>query len=60
MSGYVRQVEFEDGSLWIPSRESLEKSSLTAATPVSVEEQRLSALYRDQGLDALVSDLGKF
>lgn len=60
MSGYVRQVEFEDGSLWIPSRASLEKSSLTAATPVSVEEQRLSALYRDQGLDALVSDLSKF
>ncbi len=59
MSGYVSQVQFEDGTFWIPSRDDIRHPSLRA-TPVSAEEQRLSDLYRRKGLDALIKELSKF
>jgi hypothetical protein len=51
MSGFVSQVEFADGSFWIPARNAL------APSP---EEQRLADLYRRHGLPALLSELKKF
>jgi len=60
MSGYVRNVEFEDGSVWIPTRRDLESSSLDRATPVSVEEQRLTQIYGRQGVGAVIAELAQF
>ena len=51
MTGFVSQVEFADGSIWIPSR--------TALAP-SPEEQRLADLYRRRGLAVLVNELKKY
>jgi hypothetical protein len=58
MSGFVSQVQFADGKIWIPSRKDL--GSLLNILPPSPEEQRLTELYRTKGLQALVAELGKF
>jgi hypothetical protein len=60
MSGFISQVEFADGSLWIPSRKALGEGSLLGILPASPEEQRLGELYRNKGLQALAEELGKF
>ncbi len=60
MRGYLSQVEFADGSMWIPTRQGLRNSDLLRVLPVSPEEQRLSELYRSKGLKALLEELGKF
>lgn len=60
MSGYVRRVEFSDGTLWMPSRSALDKAELLDVEPLSNEEQRLAAVYRSQGLQGLIDELGKF
>jgi hypothetical protein len=60
MSGYFKQVEFEDGSVWIPARQDLARSDLAETIPVSAEEQRLSDIYRTKGLKALVEELRRF
>jgi len=59
MSGFVSQVEFADGTIWIPSRRAL-GDRLLGIVPASPEEQRLAGLYRSKGLQALVEELGKF
>lgn len=53
LTGFVRQVEFADGKLWIPAREELEAAGLGGVLP-SPEEQRLVELYRRQGLGAVI------
>jgi hypothetical protein len=60
MSAYFRQVQFEDGSVWIPARQDLARSELTESIPVSAEEQRLSDIYRVKGLKALIEELRRF
>jgi hypothetical protein len=60
MSGYVRQVEFADGSVWTPSLQALETAGLREVEPVSAEEQRLAEIYRQKGLDALAAELRRF
>jgi hypothetical protein len=60
MTGFVSQVEFADGRIWIPSRKDLSEGSLLGIVPVSAEEQRLSEIYRTKGLQALIEELGKF
>lgn len=57
MTGFVSQVEFADGTLWIPSRAALADPRLSAALPPSPEQQRLADLYRRKGLAALVNEL---
>ena len=59
MRGFIAQVQFEDGSIWIPSRENLRQANLLALLPASPEEQRLTDLYRRRGLDALIADLNR-
>jgi len=60
MGAYVRQVQFADGEYWIPSREALADAGLLDAVPVSAEEQRLSEIYRKQGIASLVEELSRF
>lgn len=60
MAGYVSQVEFADGAVWIPDRVSLENASLLSIVAPSPEEQRLTDMYRHKGLAALVEELRKF
>jgi len=60
LSGFVSQVEFADGDLWIPSRAALADPLLERVLAPSPEEQRLTGLYRRRGLVALVNELRKF
>ncbi len=59
MIGFVNQVEFADGQVWVPNRDSLSNTSLLSVLPPSPEEQRLSDLYRRKGVAALVADLNR-
>jgi len=60
MTGFVSQVEFADGTMWVPSRQNLETGDLQKTLPPSVEEQRLTELYRHKGVDALIEELKKY
>jgi len=60
MTGFVSQVEFTDGSVWIPSRAALSDPQLSRLVAPSPEEQRLTDLYRRKGLAAVVAELNKF
>ncbi len=60
MTGFVNQVEFADGKVWVPSRADLNSSSLLRTMAPSLEEQRLLDIYTRQGLAALVADLAKY
>ncbi len=60
MAGFVGQVEFADGTVWIPDRESLSGARLLGILQPSPEEQRLMDLYRKKGPKALAEELNKF
>ncbi|HVW09793.1 MAG TPA: hypothetical protein VHC90_14490 [Bryobacteraceae bacterium] len=60
MTGFVRQVEFADGKVWVPSRKDLDSSSLLRTMAPSTEEQRLLDIYARQGIGALVADLNRY
>ncbi len=60
MTGFVSQVEFADGKVWVPNRQNLESAALLNIVAPSAEEQRLTDLYRRKGLDALIEELKKF
>ena len=60
MVGFVNQVEFADGKIWVPNRQNLDNAHLLNVLPASAEEQRLTDLYRKHGIDALAAELGKF
>ncbi len=60
MTAFVSQVEFADGSVWVPSRAALADPSLEKALAPSAEEQRLTNLYRRKGLNALIDELKRF
>ena len=60
MTGFVSQVEFSDGKVWVPSREELGRSNLNKLIPPSPEEQRLADLYRKKGPEALLKDLNRY
>jgi len=60
MTGFITQVEFADGKVWVPSRKDLDLSPLLRTMSPSTEEQRLLDIYAKQGLAALVTDLGKY
>jgi len=59
MTAYVSQVEFADGTLWIPSREELDEPTLRRLTAPSPEEQRLVQIYSKRGLNAVIAELKK-
>jgi hypothetical protein len=60
MTGFISQVEFADGKVWVPNRQNLENAALLNIVAPSAEEQRLTDLYRRKGLTALIEDLKKF
>jgi hypothetical protein len=60
MTGFISQVEFTDGKVWVPSRQDLAGAALLKVLAPSPEEQRLADLYRKRGLTALVEELKKF
>ena len=60
MAGFVSQVEFADGKVWVPNRQNLQNAMLLKVLAPSPEEQRLSDLYRRKGIAALVEELKKF
>ena len=60
MTGFVSQVQFADGRVWVPNRQNLESTALLKVLAPSAEEQRLCDLYRRKGLSALIDELKKF
>ena len=60
MVGFVNQVEFTDGKIWVPNRQNLDNTLLLKVLPPSAEEQRLTDIYRKRGIDGLAAELGKF
>ena len=50
MTGFVSEVEFADGKVWVPSREEIQASPLFRIIPASSEEQRLADIYSTRGL----------
>ena len=60
MTGFVSQVEFADGHVWVPNRAALQNPRLLRVVAPSPEEQRLADLYRTKGLDAVVKELQRF
>src|SRR5579872_4013405 len=59
MHGFVSNVEYADGTYWIPSRATLDDPRLRLLIAPSPEEQRLAQIYRKKGLNALVEELKK-
>ena len=59
MFGFVKSVEFADGTEWVPARAALADPRIAKLVPVSPEEQRLTELYRRKGIAALVEELKK-
>ena len=60
MMGFVNQVEFADGKVWVPNRQNLDNAILRKVLPPSAEEQRLTEIYVRRGPDALIQELAKF
>jgi hypothetical protein len=57
MTGFVSNVEFADGRVWIPSRAELDNPRLAKVVAPSPEQDRLLQIYRRKGLRALVDEL---
>jgi hypothetical protein len=57
MTGFVSQVQFADGKVWVPNRQNLSEPTLRKALPPSLEEQRLTDIYRTKGPEALLQEL---
>jgi hypothetical protein len=60
MSGFVRNVEFADRRVWIPSRSALNDPRLEKVLAPSPEEDRLIQVYRKKGLKGLIEELKRF
>jgi hypothetical protein len=60
ISSFVSQVQFSDGQVWVPNRQSLQSASLLGLLAPSAEEQRLTDMYRKKGINALVEELKKY
>ena len=60
MTGFISSVEFQDGSMWIPSHAELDEPTLRRVVTPSPEEQRLVQMYSKRGLNAVVEELKKF
>lgn len=57
MIGYVSQVQFADGSIWMPDRYASATPAPMRGLRVSPEQQRLASIYLRRGLDELVAEL---
>lgn len=58
MSGYVQNVEYSDGKVWIPSRDLISNQpALRGVVAPSPEEQRLVKMYQRRGINAVIEEL---
>lgn len=64
LTAYVNDVQFGDGSVWIPSRSDIKAATsdvyLRRALGASPEQQRLAEIYRKRGIEGLVEELKRF
>jgi hypothetical protein len=60
LTGFLNQVEFTDGTVWIPNRRNMDEPLLQQVLEPSAEEERLAHLYVTKGLPALVDELKKY
>ncbi len=60
MTGFVKNVEYANGSVWIPQRPASNDVELSRAAGLSPEEQRLIDIRQRRGLKALAEELKKF
>jgi hypothetical protein len=64
LMAFVNDVEFGDGTVWIPSRSDIqaatENVSLRRALATSPEQQRLADIFRKRGMNGLVEELKRF
>ena len=60
IASFVSQVEYADGQVWVPNRQSLQDAALLGLIAPSAEEQRLTDIYRKKGVAALAEELKKF
>jgi hypothetical protein len=60
MTGFVSEVEFADGKVWVPSREEINSSPLLRIMAPSPEEQRLADIYSRRGPAALITELNRY
>jgi hypothetical protein len=62
MTAFVNEVQYSDGNVWIPKRESLQldHSRLLNVLPPSLEEQRLTGLFLKTGISGVVKELNRF
>jgi hypothetical protein len=58
---FVNDVEFADGTVWIPSRDDIDAATqdhtLRRELATSPEEQRLASIYRREGTEGLKKEL---
>jgi hypothetical protein len=58
---FVNDVEFADGTVWIPSRDDINAATqdlaLRRELATSPEEQRLASIYRREGTEGLKKEL---
>ncbi|MBV9269127.1 MAG: hypothetical protein JO061_23355 [Acidobacteriaceae bacterium] len=63
LMAFVNDVEFGDGSVWIPTRSDIDAATndpiLRRALATSPEQQRLADVYRKRGLSGLIDELRK-
>ncbi len=59
LTGFVQQVEFANGDVWVPPSAFRDEARLAKLIPGSIEEQRLSEIYRRRGIHALIEELNK-
>jgi hypothetical protein len=61
VTGFVNQVEFADGKVWVPTRQNMDSNPLLLQVmEPSVEEERLANLFVTKGIGALVDELKKY
>lgn len=64
LMAFVNDVQFGDGSVWVPSRSDIQAATddvyLRRALATSPEQQRLADIYRKHGLEALIEELKRF
>ena len=60
MTGFVSQVEFADGKVWVPTRQNLENRAWPKCWRPRPKKQRPAVLYLRKGIDALIEELKKF
>ena len=61
VTGFVNQVEFADGKVWVPSRQNMDSNPLLLQViEPSAEEERLANLYVMKGFPALIEELKKY